>query len=315
MDWGDRTGRRLKPRQLHIFMAVAEDGNMAKAADRLAISRPVISKTIAELERTLGVRLFDRSPKGVEPTLYGRALCKRSVAIFDELRQTLKEIEFLADPAAGELRVGCTETITAGLVSAVVDRLSRQHPKLVFQMELGSVPTLQFHFLRERKCEVIVGRRLTPAPEPDMAEEVLFHEQALVVAGPGNKWLGRRKIALASLAHEPWILAPVDIDAGAPFFEAFRAIGLEIPQARIVSGSLNLRKNFLATGRFLTLVPGSVLRFGRDRNVFKLLPVEMPRSEFPVVITTLKNRTLSPMAELFIHCVRDLARPPTKGRS
>jgi len=137
MDWGDRIGRRLKPRDLHIFMAVAEHGNMAKAAERLAISRPVISKTIAGLERTLGVPLFDRNPQGVEPTLYGRALCKRGVAIFDELRQGVKEIEFLADPTVGELHVGSNETVAGALVSAVIDRLSRTHPHLVFSWRWG----------------------------------------------------------------------------------------------------------------------------------------------------------------------------------
>src|SRR5437867_9882126 len=135
MDWGDRIGRRLKPRDLHIFMAVAEAGNMAKAAERLAISRPVVSKTIANLERTLGVPLFDRSPQGIEPTLYGRALSKRSVAIFDELRRSVREIEFLADPTAGELHIGCTETISAGLGATVIERLSRRHPKLVVIQE------------------------------------------------------------------------------------------------------------------------------------------------------------------------------------
>src|SRR6266700_2696591 len=104
MEWSDRIGRRLRPRDLHIFLVVAEKGNMAKAAEQLAISRPVVSKTIAGLEHTLGVRLLDRTPHGVEPTLYGRALLKRCFAVFDELRQSVKEIEFLTDPNAGELR-------------------------------------------------------------------------------------------------------------------------------------------------------------------------------------------------------------------
>src|SRR5438034_6216847 len=120
MQWSDRIGRRLKPRDLHVFLAVAEKGNMAKAAEQLAISRPVVSKTIAELEHTLGVRLLDRTPKGVEPTLYGRALLKRSLAVFDELRQSVSDIEFLANPSAGELRVGFAEVPAAGLVHPAV---------------------------------------------------------------------------------------------------------------------------------------------------------------------------------------------------
>src|ERR1051325_7150879 len=98
MEWSDRSGRRLKPRDLHVFLAVAEKGNMAKAAEQLAISRPVVSKTIAGLEHALGVRLLDRTARGVEPTIYGRALLSRSLAVFDELRQSVKDIEFLSDP-------------------------------------------------------------------------------------------------------------------------------------------------------------------------------------------------------------------------
>ena len=158
MDWSDRIGRRLKPRDLHVFLAVAEHGNMAKAADALAISRPVVSKTILDLESTLGVRLFDRSSQGVETTLYGRALLRRSVAVFDELRQSVEEIQFLADPAAGELRIGCNETMAAGFVAATIASLAKRHPRLTFRMELGAANTLLVP-LRERKCELVIARQ------------------------------------------------------------------------------------------------------------------------------------------------------------
>jgi DNA-binding transcriptional LysR family regulator len=80
-----RIDRRLNPRDLHLFTVVAEHGNISKAADTLAVSRPAISRTIAGLERALGVPLFDRSPQGVEPTLYSRALRRLAVTVFDDL--------------------------------------------------------------------------------------------------------------------------------------------------------------------------------------------------------------------------------------
>src|SRR5215510_1557097 len=312
MQWTERIGRRLKPRDLHIFMAVAEERNMAKAADRLAISRPVVSRTIADLEHTLSVPLFDRSPQGVELTLYGRALSKRSVAIFDELHQSVKEIEFLADPTTGELRVASNETVTAGLVSAVIDRLSRRHPQLVFQLEVGTSQTLQNYFLRERKCEVVVARPSTATPEPDIDMEPLYYEQLFVVAGPRNKWVGRRRIALGDLVDEPWILSTTETVPEAPVTKAFRAIGSGVPRATVLCSSINLRNNLLATGRFLTMVPGSVLHFGPQRTLFKVLPIELPGWHLPVGIMTLKNRTLSPVAQLFIDCVREVAKPLAK---
>src|SRR3954454_8728493 len=101
MQWVDRIGRRLKLRDLHILLAVIEHGSMAKAANELAISQPAVSKSIADLEHTLDVRLLERWRNGIEPTAYGRALVQRGIAIFDELRQGVEELDFLADPTKG----------------------------------------------------------------------------------------------------------------------------------------------------------------------------------------------------------------------
>jgi DNA-binding transcriptional LysR family regulator len=113
MQWAERIGRRIKLRDLHVLQAVAQAGSMTKAANQLAVSVQVVSKAIADLEHTVGVPLLDRIPQGVEPTAYGRALMHRSVIAFEELRQGIKDIEFLSDPTAGEVRVGIPMKKTA----------------------------------------------------------------------------------------------------------------------------------------------------------------------------------------------------------
>jgi DNA-binding transcriptional LysR family regulator len=311
MEWSDRIGRRLKPRDLHVFVAVAEAGNMAKAAEQLAISRPVVSKTIADLEHTLGVRLLDRTPKGVEPTLYGRALLNRSLAVFDELRQSVNEIEFLADPKGGELRIGFSEVPAAGLVPIAIDTISRKYPRMVVHTEQGSASTV-LGLLRDRRCELAIIRVLSP--EPDVHAEALFCEQLFVVAGSRSRWVGRRRIGLADLIDEPWIQSRQEIAPGGPVLEAFRALGLEVPRAVVFSDSLNLRYGLLATGRFLTMIPGSALHYGPKRTPIRVLPIKLPRWLLPTCVVTLNKRTLSPVAELFIECLRGLAKPLTKGR-
>ncbi len=117
----ERIGRRLSLRDLSVFLVVAEQRSMSKAASQLAISQPVVSKAIAGMEHTLGVPLLDRTPRGVEPTRYGQALIKGGVAVFDELRRSVKDIEFLADPTAGEVRVGGTPPLIAGIVPVAVE--------------------------------------------------------------------------------------------------------------------------------------------------------------------------------------------------
>ena len=139
MDKTDRIERRLKLHDVRVLMSVVQAGSLSKAAERLGTAQPALSRSIAELEHALGVRLLDRSPRGVEPTAYGRALIKRGVAVFDELRQGVKDIEFLADPTAGELRIGAGEPMAAGPVSAVIDRLSRQYPRISVHVVIANV--------------------------------------------------------------------------------------------------------------------------------------------------------------------------------
>src|SRR5258705_10058036 len=115
IDWESRIGRRLGMRDLYVFVTVVQRGSMAKAAKQLNVTQPAVSKAIGDLEHTLGVRLLDRRPQGVEPTMYGRALLKRSNAVFDELKQSIRDIEFLTDPTTGELKIGCSESISATL--------------------------------------------------------------------------------------------------------------------------------------------------------------------------------------------------------
>ena len=296
----DQQLRRLSLRDLRIFLAVVERGNLAKAASSLSISRPVVSKSVANLERVLGVRLLDRSPQGIAPTNYGYALIRRGTAMFDELRHSLDEIRHLAAPGSGELRIGASEYMAAGLVSYVVNRLSRRFPALHFQVELdGTIGKL-----RERKIELVVTRLLSPQVDPDLQAEVLFHERVYVAAGPTNKHVGRRRIAVRELIAEPWILAPPEVVEGSPLVEAFRAAGHSLPPATVLGLSLPLRNGLLATGRFLTIVPGSVLRFGAERVLLKTLPVDVPDWRLPVAILTLRDRSLTPLANVFIEEVR-----------
>ena len=130
MQWSDRIGRRIKLRDLHIFLAVARCGSMARAAGLLSVSQPVVSKTISELEHALGVRLLDRTFQGVEPTAYGRAIVNCGIAVFDDLRRGVQEIEYLSDPTTGELRVGATLPLMEDLVPGVV-KLRAVAPELL----------------------------------------------------------------------------------------------------------------------------------------------------------------------------------------
>jgi DNA-binding transcriptional LysR family regulator len=313
MQWVDRVGRRLKLRDLHILLTVVQRGSMAKAAAALAISQPAVSKAIADMEHTVGLRLLDRRRNGIEPTAYGSALVRRGLAIFDELKHGVEELAFLADPTAGELRIGSTESIAAGLLPAVIERFSREHPRVHLDIAQAVMSTLHYRELRERSIDLLLGRIPTPFAEDDLETDIVYDDQVVVVAGRHSKWARSRRLKLADLASEPWILPPADTLPGSLAAELFRASGAaEMPRAPVTTLSIHLCCRLVASGRFVTTLPTSILRFaGRDLSL-KVLPIKLPAQPRPVAIITLKNRTLSPVAKLFIECVHQLAKPHTK---
>jgi DNA-binding transcriptional LysR family regulator len=261
------------------------------------------------LEHALGVRLLDRGSRGIEPTPYGRALIKRGVAVFDELRQGIRDIEFLADPTSGELRIGCSESLAAGPVLAVIDRLTRRHPRIVLHVLTTAGPPL-YRELRERNVEVAISLVTGAEPGADIVAENLFDDNYFViVADSQSPWAHRRKIELAELVNEPWTLLPSDSVASAVVVEAFRARGLEPPRTTIITPSLNLRNTLLATGRFLTVLPRFAMLLSSKRPSLKVLPVEFPNTPRITAILTLRNRTLSPLAEIFIEALRAVVKP------
>ena len=311
MQLRDRIGRRIKLQDLHVLMTVVQAGSMGKAAERLNTGQPNISRSIADLEHALGVRLLDRHRQGVEPTEYGRALLDGGATVFDELRQTVKNIEFLADPTAGEVRIGCSPFLAASFVSAVVDRLARRYPRIVIYLVAEQVKILHRE-LSERNVDLLIARRFGVLADERLDYEFLFDEPYVVVAGAQNPWVRRHRIALAELVSESWTLTPPETPTWSVAMEAFRAIGLDRPRVNVVTVSLEARISLLATGRFLTLLPASAMRFPAQRPELRVLPVELPTTRVPNGIVTLKNRTLSPVARLFIETARAVAKPLTK---
>jgi DNA-binding transcriptional LysR family regulator len=311
MHVSDRIGRRMKLHDLHVLMAVVQAGGMGKAARRLNTSQSAISRSIAELEHAFGVRLLDRSRQGVEPTQYGRALLGCGAAVFDELRQGVKSIEFLTDPTVGEVRVAGNEHIIAGLIATVFGRLRRQYPGLAIDVTSAGSVLEQHRELRERKIDLVLGR-IAQSNDEDIRTEILFHDRIVAVAGLQNRWSRRRKVELSELADEPWVMPPLDSPVGVLIGDLFRARGLRSPPRGAARGSVHLLCALIASGPFLGVFPGSLLRFGSNLPPLKILPMELPMPPLPIGIMTLKNRTISPVAQLFIDCVRELAKPPAK---
>jgi DNA-binding transcriptional LysR family regulator len=313
MQLSDRIGRRMKLQDLHVLMTVVQAGSMSKAASLLNTGQPAISRSIAELEHTVGVRLLERNRQGVEPTEYGRALLDGGLAVFDDLRQAVKKIEFIADPTVGEVRIGCNQAIMCGLVPAVFGRLRRQYPGITVHVAPLTTAAQRYRELRERKVDLVVGR-LPGSVDDDIAAEVLFYDRMLVVAGSKSRWARRRKIELTELAAEPWSFPQFDSPFGSLVADAFRASGLTFPPKGVAFGPHQMFCTLLASDPFLSILPDSLLRFGRNLPSLTVLPVSLPVPPWPIGIMTLRSRTPSPVTQLFTGRIREAVKPLAKRK-
>jgi DNA-binding transcriptional LysR family regulator len=308
-NWNSRIGRRIRLRDVHVFLTVVHCGSMAKAAQQLSVTQPAISKSVADLESALGVRLLDRGPQGVAPTDYGKAFERRGFAVFDELRQGVSEIECMADPRVGEVRLGCPDTLAATLLPPVLERLSAQHPGIRLHIEQTNPVLPDIRQLLDRNVDLMFGRLGPPFGE-EVHSEILYRDPMVVVAPVQSKWARRRKVALADLLDERWILYPPNRTPGIFIEQAFREQGLRFPQATVLSYSLQLRDMLMMTGDYLSIVAASAVPvLNSKRDTVKVLPIDLGRNATarPVAIFTLKNRTLSPVVDVFIGCVRAVA--------
>ncbi len=308
MRWSDRIGRRIKLSDLHVLIAVAQSGSMAKAAKQLAVSHPVVSRSVSDLEHILGVRLLERSRQGIELTASGRALLNRSNAAFDELRQGVKDIELLSDATAGEVRIATTPPLAASFVSAVIDRMVKRYPRMMFRVMVGEGGEAAENLI-ERHVDLLVFRKNRALADDALSFQLLFESPYVIAAGTGSPWLSRRRIEPAELMRELWALPARDADFGATVVDAFRAVGLDFPRTTVTTTALEMRANLLRTGRYLTVVPDFWLRFPSPHPFIKKLAVRLAIPGAPIGIFTLRHREPNAAVQRFIDCAHEMAKP------
>lgn len=307
MKLDDKLARRVKLREMRILLAAVRWGSLAKAAENLGLSQPAISKAIAGLEDTFGATLLDRSYSGVQPTMQGKILLQRAMNIFDELRLASEELEQFADPTCGTVRVACAHAVSAGFLPRTLNALSRGHPGIRYSV-LEAERAQIFRALREREVDIVVARPPVEDAGSDLEFNPLYEERLFVVAGASHPLSNRRhRIAPGELASQDWILPTADTAVGQLVETFFRHMKIPVPPAVVSSMSIHVTCALLDTGRFVSLLPGSLLAFAPVRSSLRVLPVAVPETSGPVGITTVKHRSLTPVAKLFIDHARKIA--------
>lgn len=297
MDWPNRAGSPLTLRDLRILLATVEAGSVSRAAAKLRVSQPAVSKTIAQMERALGAPLLVRSSRGVAPTPQGAALIIRGRNALRELQAGLTAMNDGAQAPEGELRIAGNQVALSGLLPAVIERLSARHPGIIFHVVPTPTFADQLRVLEEGHAELVIGRVDMAAPGDRLRVVELFPDDFVVVAGRSSRWTRRKKIALGELLYEPWAFPEANTATGHHMIEIFRANGLAPPHPSVAASSLQLHQWLVAESNFLALFPRSLASSAENLRV---LPVDFKQEARSIVAMSLKHRTLGRLARMFV---------------
>lgn len=301
-----RLPRHLKMAELRAFVAVMEHRSFHKAAEVLHLTQPAVTKTIANLESTLGVKLFHRALQGVEPTVHGTSFAPRAVAIFEELRRAAQDLSLASIGAKGTLRVGIVPMPAVPFLPVALRRLIDSHPATFITVVEGREADL-IDRLRKRDIEVAILRLALLEPDDDMQTATLFDERLCVVAAKTHRLASHHAVTWPELLAERWVMPPGDCYFHEHVLRTLGALDLELPRHTVESASINIQFGMVLHAGLLSFGMRSQVEFAPGRQHLVRLPFDLPGRGRSVAAVSLRGNEPSPLAAQLVAHIRHIA--------
>jgi DNA-binding transcriptional LysR family regulator len=301
MPWFQRA--RLKPRQLMLVSAIAEEGNIHRAAETLNVSQPAASKLLKDLEDVLGVPLFDRLPRGMRATWYGESLVRHARMALASLREAGADIEAIRDGRLGEVRVGAIAAPALSLLPNALAIVAREQPELRVQLQVDSSDLL-LESLTQGRIDIMVGRLFERHEKSNLQYEMLGDEPVCAVARPGHPLIQAGALTLAQLEQAQWIVPPKGSVLRHRFELMFCEAGLGAPRHMIETSALLFVTRMLQQSDFVAVVPTEVAAYYASFGMISVLPIELSCSMDAYGLITRKDWLLSPAAQIVLQALR-----------
>lgn len=300
-------------RQILLLVALDEHRTLHKAAAQVGMTQPAATRLLADLERLLGVRLFDRNARGVQPNAYGESLIRHSRMMLATLDHARDEINAISSGTTGRTCIGALLVAAPTLVPRGIVRFKQRQPNHTVQVREGTTAAL-LPALWRGELDLVVGRVSNEVETAGLKFEALYDEPMCVVARVGHPLGRRRTLKLTALAQEQWILPTPNSVYRRRLDDAFRQAGVEPPQ-RIVE-SLSILSNIMMVQEtdMLAVMPGRVAAHYAELGEIGMLPVKPPALSGPVGVITLIGRPLTPSAMDLIQALREAVFDSQKSR-
>jgi len=302
LDWYLR--RKLKLRQLRVLVALDELRNVGRVAASLSITQPAVSKALGEIERGLGITLFERTARGVNPTVYGACLVSHARLVLGNLNAARDALRDLVSGASGKITLGTLPAVAPTLLPRSLALLKQRSAGTRVLIREGTQEALVQELL-QGSVDLVVGT--LPGRGGPVEEKVLFEGRFVLVAGPGHKLARRRRLNWPDLRGYPWALPPVGTLLREPLEATFEEHGLSIPANHIETLSVNVICSYLKLTDAIGCLREEVAHHFRELGVIVTLPLELPKLLGPVGMAWNPERPLSSSTRLMMQCLENTA--------
>ena len=298
---------RVSIRQLRLVTTITEVGSMVRAGEAVGMTQPAVTKAVRDLERDLGVDLFDRGNRGVTPTIYGNALVRHAQSVLAQLEHAVEEIDDLAHGAGGRVAIGTLLAASAWLLPKAIARLRAERPHVVVDVVEGTNDRLQPMLLRG-DLDMVVGRMGEFRHRAGVHREPIYSEGIAILAKPDHPLALHARLSLADLQEVGWILPPHETMLRRQIEEAFFDAGLDPPRCAVQSVSLLTNRQLLYDSDLIGVWPRGVAADDLMLGRLVALPVRLNDALWPVGISTRKLARLSPAADAMLSMLRAVGR-------
>lgn len=298
---------RIKTRQMVLLAHLDRERSVLRAADAAGISQPAASKLLRELEEAMGVALFERHARGVEPNAYGEIVMRHAHTVLSEIRRAQEEVEALKRGERYRVAIGSVMSPATDLLPMALSLLAQRHPQMVVSVEMET-SRLMVSRLLEGRLDIVIGRILDAENAAELAFEALADEPHSLIARAGHPLARRRRLRLEDLVDHTWVLPPVGSLLRDRLDALFLQRGLPLPSRVVQTQSVPMITNLLRRSDMLVALPEEVVRPYCDAGMLRVLPIELNVRLDAFGLITRRGHTLSPHAEEALQLLREMAR-------
>jgi DNA-binding transcriptional LysR family regulator len=306
----------LNTGELLNLVQIVKSGSLARAAAELGVSQPALSKSVARLERSLGVRLLERKARGVVATDYGEALLRRVVPVLADLRAAAQEIEALRGGARGVVSIGAAPAVAVNFMPPVIEKVRKSDRQVVVRVLEGLVEPL-LAALRAGSLDFAITTRVAADPPDDLAVRPLFEDTFVVCCAGGHPLARKRKVSASDLTGLPWVLAPRDGVLRHELDHRFAMEGAVAPAATVETASGALSKALVMNGEFIGFLPREMIAFEERKGYVAVVPTPWLEWKREICLVTRRGHQPSRSAAFVSELVLEEAgrrRPGRAGR-